>query len=72
VIQPTKGTETIAISCVEFSQHLKHMLNQKQKDFYIFGKLVVGNDVHLQIRAMRVNEFVSILTTYKIKWRHIP
>ena len=71
MIYPTKATETIAVSCDEYSKKLKPIFNQKQTEFYIFGKLVVGVDVHLQIRSMRVNEFTNILDEYSIRWRHI-
>lgn len=71
-IIPTKATETISISAVDYINKFRKKFNNSQNhDFFVFGKTVVGNNVYLEIRSMRVNEFVKTLDDLGIRWKHI-
>lgn len=71
-IRPTKATETICISAVDYMNVFKDKFRSKQlRDFFIFGQTTVGNDIYFEIRSMRINEFVKMLDDFKIRWRHI-
>lgn len=71
-IRPTKATTTIAMSCVDYINKFRPNFHDKKLiEFFIFGKTTVGNDIYLEIRSMRVNEFIMLLENHKIRWRHI-
>jgi len=70
-IRPTRATETIIISSVDYMNKFKDKFRNKQlQDFFIFGKTTVGNNIYFEIRSMRVNEFVKMLDDFSIRWRH--
>jgi len=72
-IRPTGATETITISCTDYlNKFKKKFTNKRLVEFFIFGKKTVGNDIHFEIRSMRVNEFVHMCDDFGIRWRHIP
>lgn len=71
-IIPKRATETISISCREYIDKFKKKFHsQNLKDFFIFNKTTVGNDIYLEIRSMRVNEFITMLDDFNIRWKHI-
>ena len=71
-IVPTKATETISISLVEYTEKFRqHFKSAQATDFFVFGKTVVGNNMYLEIRSLRVNDFIQMLDDFKIRWRHI-
>ncbi len=71
-IIPTRATETISISAVDYLDKFRHKFTTKQAvDFFVFGKSTIGNNIYLEIRSMRVNEFVYMLDEFGIRWRHI-
>jgi len=71
-IIPTKATETICISAVDYLEKFRKKFTTKQAvDFFIFGKSTIGNNIYLEIRAMRVNDFVYMLDEWQIRWKHI-
>lgn len=71
-IRPTRATETISISCVDYLGKFKKKFHSPQLiEFFIFGKTTVGNNIYLEIRSMRVNEFVTMLDDFDIRWKHI-
>jgi len=71
-IIPTKATETISMSLVDYSEKFRqHFKSAQATDFFVFGKTVVGNNVYLEIRSLRVNDFIAMLDDFKIKWKHI-
>jgi hypothetical protein len=67
-ILPTKHLMQVRINLDDFSGFKSIWKNQKVLDFYCLGKQVIGNYVLLDIRAMRINEFVQILNDYGVKW----
>lgn len=71
-IIPKRATETISISCREYiDKFKKKFYSQNLKEFFIFNKTTVGNDIYLEIRSMRVNEFITMLDDFGIRWKHI-
>lgn len=71
-VKPDRATTTIAISAVDYLNKFKKKLPQDSiKRFFIWGKTTVGNNIYFEIRSLRVNEFVDILDTYDIRWKHI-
>ena len=70
-IIPTKATETISISSVDYINKFRKKFNHAQAEsFFVFGKTVVGNNVYLEIRSVRINEFVKMLDDFQIRWKH--
>jgi hypothetical protein len=71
-IIPTRATETISISCTDYINKFKGYFRRPDLiQFFIFGKTTVGNNIYFEIRSMRVNEFVTMLDDFGIRWRHI-
>ena len=71
-IVPTKATETICISAIDYLDKFRHKFTTKQAvDFFIFGKTTVGSNIYLEIRSMRINDFVYMLDEFGIRWKHI-
>jgi len=67
-ITPTKHLMQFKIALEDFPAFKAIWSNQKVLDFYCLGKKVIGNDVIIDIRAMRVNEFAQILNDNSVKW----
>jgi len=67
-IFPTKHLMQIRIKLEDFSGFKSIWKSQKVLDFYCLGKQVIGDYVLLDIRAMRINEFVQILNDHGVKW----
>jgi hypothetical protein len=67
-ILPNKHLMQIKIDLADFSGFKSIWKNQKVLDFYCLGKQVIGSYVLLDIRAMRINEFVQILNDHGVKW----
>lgn len=67
-ILPTKHLMQVNISVDDFPIFKSIWKNQKVLDFYCLGRQVIGNNVLLDIRAMRINEFVQILNDHGVKW----
>lgn len=71
-IIPKRATETISISAVDYlNKFKKKFFNPKLVEFFIFGKTTVGNNIYFEIRSMRVNEFITMLDDFEIRWKHI-
>lgn len=71
-IIPRRATETVSISAVEYLGKFKKKFHNPQLiEFFVFNKTTVGNNIYLEIRSMRVNEFVKMLDDFGIRWRHI-
>ncbi len=72
-VRITKSTETISISCVEYLEKFKLKFGSKQAQEYFVtgGQTIVGNNVYLEARSLRVNEFVMMLDDFGIRWKHI-
>lgn len=69
IIIPHKYTSTIIVSLNGFQQY-KKKTNDKVNKFYIHKKRVIGEEVFLEIRSMRVNEFCQLLTDWNIDWKY--
>jgi len=67
-ISPTKHLMQFKITLEDYSVFRAIWSNQKVLDFYCLGKQVVSNEIILDVRAMRVNEFAQILNDHNIKW----
>jgi len=62
---------SIAIPLSEFKDLKEVFWRKSVYDFHINSKKVKGNYVILQVRSMRVNEFLDILDENNISWSHI-
>lgn len=68
-IVPNKYTSTVVLKTVDFLKY-KEKSNKKVDTFYIHKKRVIGEEVFLEIRSMRVNEFCQLLTDWNIDWKY--
>ena len=68
-IIPDKYIMSIIIPIEEYKKFKSVFWNDKVYEFHVKDKKVVGSEVILGVRAMRVNEFVDILDENKISWR---
>ncbi|MFW6029327.1 MAG: hypothetical protein ACOCRO_03645 [Halanaerobiales bacterium] len=69
IIIPHKYTSTIVLSQPGYLKY-KNKTNRKVDKFYIYKKRVVDDQVFLEIRSMRVNEFCQLLTDWNIDWKY--
>jgi len=69
IIIPHKYTSTIVVSLEHFKRY-REKTNKKVDKFYIHKKRVIGEEVFLEIRSMRVNEFCQLLTDWNIDWKY--
>jgi len=69
IIIPHKYTSTIVLLQEDFLRY-KKKTNKKVDKFYIHKKRVIGEQVFLEIRSMRVNEFCQLLTDWNIDWKY--
>jgi hypothetical protein len=65
------NTETIALSGVDYLEKFRKYFRTEIQKPFVYGKTTVGNDVYLEIKSTRVNEFVMMLDDFSIRWRHI-
>ena len=70
-IKPVAQETSIAIPLNEFKDFKQVFWKKSVYDFHVNSKKVKGKYVILQVRSMRVNEFLDILDGNNISWSHI-
>lgn len=70
-IRPTKLTAKIAIPQTSWKAFKEVFWSESVYAFHVKGKTVKGVNVLLDVRSMRVNEFVDILDENNIPWSYL-
>lgn len=70
-IFPDKLTTAVSIFIDDYKRFKEIFGKKKLYDFFVRHKTARGKDVVLEIRSMRVNEFVDILDEHNIRWKLI-
>lgn len=68
-IIPNKYTSTVVLKTIDFLRY-KEKSYKKLDKFYIHKKRVQGEEVFLEIRSARINEFCDLLTNWNIDWKY--
>lgn len=66
IIYPTNHIMLVEINLEDYTKFKKIWSSKKVYDFYCLDKRVDNKNLILSVRAMRINEFIKILTDFNI------